>query len=60
MAEGMTRDQQETDVFYVCPNDQVFVTTDGIGRFWYDTLELAVEEFGTLPVVSLDDMPEDY
>lgn len=60
MAEGLTRAEQETDVFYVCPNDQVFITTDGIGRFWYDTLELAVAEFGDLSVEFLDVMPEDY
>lgn len=60
MAQGMTRDEQETDVIYVCPVGSAFITTDGVGRFWFDSEEEAQEEFGDVPVVYLDVAPEDY
>lgn len=60
MAEGMTRDEQELETIYVCPDDSAFVTPDGIGRHWFDDEDHAVDETGYTTVVYLDESPEDY
>ena len=45
------RSTQEPDVIYVHNDSGIaFVTPDGIGRYWFDSEEEAIEEYG-------DDMP---
>lgn len=44
--EPVTRDSQEPEVFYVAPDGCTFVSPDGIGRFFYDSLAEAIEEHG--------------
>lgn len=64
--ETVTRETQEIEVIYVGPEvDEdkpggVFVTTDGIGRYWYDSVEEAQEQHGDdLPICHLDVTPDD-
>lgn len=41
------RATQDADVIYVHDKSgMAFVTTDGIGRYWFDTVDEAIEEFG--------------
>lgn len=49
------RETQRPDTFYRnVETDAVFLSPDGIGRFWYDSLEEAEEEHGDdLPVVEV-------
>lgn len=58
--EFVDRSTQDTDVIYVHEDAGLaFVTTDGIGRYWFDTEEEAVEEFGDdLPVTYVDHICE--
>lgn len=43
--EEVTRDNQEPEVIYHDENDEnVFVTPDGIGRYYFDSIEEAREE----------------
>jgi hypothetical protein len=38
---------------------QYFVTPDGIGCYWYDTLEEAREQHGdTGPIISIDELSD--
>ena len=46
----ITRANQKTDTIYHTP-DGVFVTPDGEGRYWYETVAEARAEHGDLPVV---------
>jgi hypothetical protein len=56
----VTRQTQEPDTFYVCPDGAVFLTPDGEGRYWYDSLREAQEDLGDIwPVVHLSETPED-
>jgi hypothetical protein len=51
--ETVTRDSQETDVIYsgqLFGSRTVFVTLDGMGRYYFDTIRQAREEMG-------DDLP---
>ena len=47
----LTRQTQRMDVIYVTTDGDVYVSPDGDGRYWYDTVEQAQEEHGDLPVV---------
>lgn len=54
----VTRDNQEPDVIYVGEWDDpvfkgetIFVTPDGIGRYYYDSIEEARDDVGDLPIV---------
>jgi hypothetical protein len=64
--QGLTRSQQRTDVAYVCPSGDVFVSPDGEGRYWYEAAEHAdplaacFEDLGPLPVLQLTQAPEDF
>lgn len=43
----VTRDNQQPDVIYVSYiENTIFVTPDGIGRIYYDTIAEAIEEHG--------------
>lgn len=37
------------DVIYVLPDDSTFVSPDGIGRYFYDSVAEAEEQHGELP-----------
>jgi len=53
-ADFVDRSTQEPDVIYVRnEGDAAFVTPDGIGRYWFDSEDEAVEEYG-------DDLPIEY
>lgn len=60
----VTRKNQRTDTYYVHPEGGVFVTPDGVGRYYYSTLEEAQEQHGFIGddrVVYLDadEWPDD-
>lgn len=61
--DTVTRQTQQADTLYVLPDDLgFFVSPDGEGRFWFDTLTEVVEQYGSphgLPIVHLDQIPED-
>lgn len=53
----ITRDNQQTDVIYVGyeyvwgrPSLTIFVTPDGIGRYYFDSIGQARREHGDLPI----------
>jgi len=50
------------DVIYETVEGDIFVSPDGIGRLWYDSVDEAYEQHGTdLPVVvGWDDKAEGY
>ena len=55
----VTRETQEPDVIYVVEDSWAFVTPDGIGRFFYDSLEEAQEAHGEeTPVVYAEEADE--
>lgn len=60
---GLTRKAQRLDTIYVTPGRpglRVFVSPDGEGRVWYDTVNEAEAETGLEKVVYLQEAPEDY
>lgn len=57
---GMIRKTQRLDTIYVTPGQAVFVSPDGEGRVWYDTVNEAKSETGLTKVVYLLESPEDY
>jgi predicted acetyltransferase len=50
MAQKITRKNQRTDTIYVGQDGSVFVTPDGEGRYWYDSVAEAQAQHG-------DDLP---
>jgi hypothetical protein len=59
--ELITRATQETDTIYVTSDEWAFVTPDGEGRYWYESLEEAQEQHGDdLPVVYADVDPWEF
>lgn len=59
----ITRRNQRPDVIYVgdCPDlggEVVFVSPDGEGRFYYDSVEEAVGQHGELHVVRVQHIEE--
>lgn len=57
--QSVTRESMKIDVIYQGGKlDQVFVTPDGHGRFWYDTIDEAEEQHGELPIVLVEEMDE--
>lgn len=47
----ITRDNQQVDVIYAYGDDECFVSPDGEGRYWYDSIAEAEAEHGQLPIV---------
>lgn len=62
----VTRKTQREDVLYVTPrysegkDSCVFYTPDGEGRFYFDTIETAMDETGITKVVRLSGEPKDH
>lgn len=51
------RTTQTPDIIYVHDETgQAFVTPDGVGRYWYDSEDEAIEEMGELPVEYVEHM----
>ena len=45
------RDTQRPNIIYVHPlTNEAFVSPDGVGRFYYDSVHQAYDEHGDLPV----------
>ena len=61
--ETVTRDTQKADTVYALPGGGYFVSPDGEGRFWFDTLEELEDQYGddahTMPLVRLEKGPTD-
>ena len=56
----VSRDTQKPDTIYTATDEGAFVTPDGTGRYWYDSLAEAQDAHGDdLPVIYLDHMPDD-
>lgn len=57
----ITRDNQEHDTVYACTDGTHFVVApDGVGRYWYDTMdELEAQHGEGLPFQVLDHTPDD-
>lgn len=61
----VARKTQRLDVIYVTPrhtegkDSGVFYTPDGEGRYYYDTIEEAMEASGLTKVIRLDAEPKD-
>ena len=52
----VTRESQQADTLYLCGYEDeygffCFVTPDGEGRFFYDTIAEAISQHGDLPMV---------
>lgn len=58
----VTRDNQEASTTYVVGEEEIeaifVVAIDGIGRYWYDTLEDVEADFGELPIIYADKADE--
>jgi hypothetical protein len=59
----VTRSNQKLDTIYVVADDRlsesIFVTPDGEGRFYYDSVEDAQDDMGpNLPVVYADEVDD--
>lgn len=56
----MKRSDLRVDVFYrSLISEFIFFTPDGIGGYWYDTLEEAIEQHGDeYEVLFIDNVPE--
>lgn len=55
-----TRNNQRTDRIYVLPNKGgCFVSPDGEGRVYFDTVPEADEQYGPMRKVFLSKYPED-
>jgi len=46
--------EMELDTVYVYSDDTVCVSPDGIGRYFYDTIEEAQEDTGAEKIIYLD------
>ena len=55
----MRRRDLEVEVFYRLPNGVVFLTPDGFGGWWYESLGGAVEQHGELEIINIDEIPEE-
>lgn len=61
----MVKRNHRMEVIYVTPRGRegepsgVFVSPDGEGRTWYDTVEEAKDDTGITKVVNLAEHPED-
>lgn len=50
----------QTDVIYIERNGGICVSPDGVGFFWFDSVEEAKEEMGDFPIVRLDGIWSDF
>ena len=55
----MTRADLRVDTFYRIPSGEVFLTPDGFGGFWYESVEEAIGQHGELYLINIDKIPED-
>lgn len=63
MPEGLTRSQQRTDRIYRTPDGDYFISPDGDGRFYAETLEEIRDNWpdaANYKVITLLQQPEDY
>lgn len=49
-----TYENWDTDMVYVYSDGTVFVSPDGIGRYFYDTVDDAYTDYDGAPIVYLD------
>jgi hypothetical protein len=56
---GITRKQQGMNRIYIQPDGTCFVSPDGEGRVWFDTVKEAREETGIVKTLQLADYASD-
>lgn len=55
----ISRRRSAPDVIYICADGSVCVTPDGIGFYWYDSVEEAKDNHGELTVIRINGIWED-
>jgi len=53
----MSRQNLLVDVFYLLPNGTTFTTPDGLGGWWYDSLDEAIDQHGEAPIHRTNQIP---
>ena len=54
----MKRGNMKVDTFYILPDGITFITPDGLGGWWYDSLEEAISYNGNYPAYAIDGVDE--